>query len=84
MADALDDPQVAAVTTVIFLFALAILLFPDGRLNRWWTWVLWAYLVPVVVVTLGVGRQHRRHQAASGAGRTRELRVGLGQCPKMV
>ena len=38
---------------LIFLFALVILLFPDGRLTRRWTWVLWAYLVLVVVVTAG-------------------------------
>ena len=38
---------------LIFLFALVILLFPDGRLTRRWKWVLWAYLVVVVVVTAG-------------------------------
>jgi hypothetical protein len=30
---------------LIFCFALVILLFPDGRLTRGWTWVLWVYLV---------------------------------------
>jgi hypothetical protein len=38
---------------LIFLFALVILLFPDGRLTRRWKWVLWAYLVVVVTVTAG-------------------------------
>ena len=40
---------------LIFLFALVILLFPDGRLTRRWKWVLWAYLAVVVVVTAGFG-----------------------------
>jgi hypothetical protein len=40
---------------LIFLFALVILLFPDGRLTRRWKWVLWGYLVVVVVVTAGFG-----------------------------
>ena len=40
---------------LIFVFALVILLFPDGRLTRRWKWVLWAYLVVVVVVTAGFG-----------------------------
>jgi len=40
---------------LIFLFALVILLFPDGQLTRRWKWVLWAYLVVVVVVTAGFG-----------------------------
>jgi len=40
---------------LIFLFALVILLFPDGRLTRWWKWVLRAYLAVVVVVTAGFG-----------------------------
>jgi hypothetical protein len=41
-------------TSLIFVFALVILLFPDGRLTRPWKWVLWAYLIVVVVVTVGV------------------------------
>jgi hypothetical protein len=40
-------------TSLIFMFALVILLFPDGRLTRRWQWVLWAYLVVVVVTTVG-------------------------------
>ena len=40
---------------LIFLFALVILLFPDGQLTRRWKWVLWAYLVVVAVVTAGFG-----------------------------
>jgi signal transduction histidine kinase len=39
---------------LIFVIALVILLFPDGRLTRRWTWVLWAYLALVVVVTVGL------------------------------
>jgi uncharacterized membrane protein YjjB (DUF3815 family) len=40
-------------TPLIFCFALVILLFPDGRLTRRWTWVLWLYLVLVVGATVG-------------------------------
>jgi hypothetical protein len=39
--------------TVVLLFPLVILLFPDGRLTRRWTRVLRAYLVLVVVLTFG-------------------------------
>ena len=39
--------------TVILLFPLVILLFPDGRLTRRWTWVLRSYLVLVMVLTIG-------------------------------
>jgi hypothetical protein len=39
---------------LLFLFALVILLFPDGRLTRRWKWVLWAYLIVVVVATVGL------------------------------
>jgi hypothetical protein len=42
-------------TSLILVFALVILLFPDGRLTRRWKWVLWAYLAVVVVVTVGSG-----------------------------
>jgi hypothetical protein len=38
---------------LIFLVALVILPFPDGRLTRRWKWVLWAYLFLVVLVTVG-------------------------------
>ena len=34
--------------------ALVILLFPDGRLTRRWTWVMRAYLVLLTVATMGV------------------------------
>jgi hypothetical protein len=40
-------------TPLIFLFPLVVLLFPDGRLTRRWTWMLWPYVVLVVVVTAG-------------------------------
>jgi hypothetical protein len=40
-------------TPLIFVFALVILLFPDGRLARRWMWALWAYLVLVALVTMG-------------------------------
>jgi len=33
-----------AGTPLICVFALVILLFPDGRLTRRWAWVLWCYL----------------------------------------
>jgi len=39
---------------LLFVFALVILLFPDGRLPRRWTWVLWFYLAVVVVATVGI------------------------------
>jgi hypothetical protein len=39
--------------TVLLLFPLVILLFPDGRLTRPWTWVLRSYLLLVVVLTVG-------------------------------
>jgi hypothetical protein len=39
---------------LLFVFALVILLFPDGRLPRRWTWVLWLYLAVVVVATVGI------------------------------
>ena len=41
-------------TPLVFLFPLVVLLFPDGRLTRRWTWMLWSYLVLVVVVTAGL------------------------------
>ena len=40
--------------TVLLLSPLVILLFPDGRLTRAWTWVLRSYLVLVVVLTVGI------------------------------
>jgi hypothetical protein len=39
---------------LLFVFVLVILLFPDGRLSRRWTWVLWLYLAAVVVATVGL------------------------------
>ena len=39
---------------LLFLFAAVILLFPDGRLARPWKWVLWAYLVVVLLATVGL------------------------------
>jgi hypothetical protein len=38
---------------LIFCFGLVILLFPDGRLNRRWTWVLRLYVVLTVAATVG-------------------------------
>ena len=39
---------------MLFVFALIILLFPDGRLSRRWTWVLWLYVAVAVVATVGL------------------------------
>ena len=39
---------------LLFVFALIILLFPDGRLSRRWTWVLWLYVAVAVVATVGL------------------------------
>jgi hypothetical protein len=39
---------------VLLLFPLVILLFPDGRLTRPWTWVLRSYLVLVIVLIVGI------------------------------
>ena len=39
---------------LLFWFALIILLFPDGRLNRGWTWVLRCYLVLSLGITVGL------------------------------
>jgi hypothetical protein len=39
---------------LLFLFALVILLFPDGRLTRPWKWVLWLYLAVVLVAVVGL------------------------------
>jgi hypothetical protein len=52
-------------TPLIFLVALVILLFPDGRLTRRWKWVLWAYLVLVVAVAAGFAA----NEAGTLAGR---------------
>jgi hypothetical protein len=41
--------------SLLFLFALVILLFPDGRLTRRWRWVLWAYLAVVLLFMVGLG-----------------------------
>ncbi len=43
-----------AGTPLIFVVVLVVLLFPDGRLPRRWTWVLWLYVAVVMVVSLGV------------------------------
>jgi hypothetical protein len=43
-----------AGTPLICVFALVILLFPDGQLTRRWTWVLWSYLAVVAVAAVGV------------------------------
>ena len=43
-----------AAEPLISLFALVILLFPDGRLTRRWAWVMWAYLVLVAVSTVSL------------------------------
>jgi hypothetical protein len=43
-----------AGTPLICVFALVILLFPDGRLTRRWAWVLWSYLAVVGVAAVGV------------------------------
>jgi hypothetical protein len=40
-------------TPLIFIFPLAVLLFPDGQLTRRWTVVLWVYLAVVTVATAG-------------------------------
>ncbi len=39
---------------LLFVFALVILLFPDGRLPRRWTWVLWLYLAVAIVAAVGI------------------------------
>ena len=61
-------------TPLIFVFALVILLFPDGRLTRRWRWVLWAYLVLVVVVTVGFAA----NEAGTIAGRHIQVNVNGG------
>jgi uncharacterized membrane protein YjjB (DUF3815 family) len=43
-----------AGTPLICVFALVILLFPDGRLTRRSAWVLWSYLAVVAVAAVGV------------------------------
>ena len=40
-------------TPLIFCFVLIILLFPDGKLTRRWTWVLRAYLALTLVAIVG-------------------------------
>jgi hypothetical protein len=61
-------------TPLIFLLALVILLFPDGRLTRRWKWVLWAYLVLVAVVTAGFAA----NEAGTIAGRHIQVDVNGG------
>lgn len=53
---------------LIFCFALVILLFPDGRLTRGWTWVLWVYLVLSIGVAVGFGPKTNQ---PPGTSRTR-------------
>jgi hypothetical protein len=43
-----------AGTPLIFVGALVIVVFPDGRLTRRWAPVLWSYLAVVGVATVGV------------------------------
>jgi len=49
---------------LLFVVALVILLFPDGRLTRRWTWVLWLYLAVALVAAVGIAAS----QAGSIAG----------------
>jgi hypothetical protein len=58
-------------TPLIFWFALIILLFPDGRLTRRWTWVLRLY----VVLTLGATVGFVANEAGTVAGQ--HLQVDL-------
>jgi len=53
---------------LIFCFALVILLFPDGRLTRGWTWVLWVYLVLSIGVAVDFGPKTNQ---PPGTSRTR-------------
>ena len=57
--------QATAGRLLFFLFPLVILLFPDGRLTRRWTWVLWSYLLVVVVLMASLGAS----EAVTLAGR---------------
>ena len=54
----LGDTAVVLRNTIseplIFVFALVILLFPDGQLTRRWKRVLWAYLFFALVATVGL------------------------------
>jgi hypothetical protein len=56
---------------LLFIFMLVILLFPDGRLTRRWTWVLWSYLAVLLVaaVSLAAG------EAGSIAGQHIQVNV---------
>jgi hypothetical protein len=56
---------------LLFVFALVILLFPDGSLPRRWTWVLWLYLAVAVVATVGIAAG----EAGSIAGQHIEVDV---------
>ncbi len=49
---------------LLFVVALVILLFPDGRLTRRWTWILWLYLAVAIVAAVGIAAD----QAGSIAG----------------
>jgi Helix-turn-helix domain len=61
---------------VIVTFGVIILLFPDGRLTRWWRRVLWAYLAvavcwPASIYAVAVGAIAGHHiQVESGGDLT--------------
>ena len=59
---------------LLFVFALVILLFPDGRLTRRWTWVLRAYLVVVLVDIAGLAAT----EAGTIAGRHVQVNLNGG------
>ena len=54
----LGEPAVFLKDTLgemlIFVLALIIVLFPDGRLTRRWKWVLWSYVLLIAVITVGI------------------------------
>jgi hypothetical protein len=59
---------------LLFVFALVVLLFPDGRLTRPWRWVLWSYLAVATVATAGV----IANEAGTLAGRQIQVDVNGG------
>ena len=61
----------AAGPPLLCTFALVILLFPDGRLTRRWTWALWVYVAMVIVLAVGVAAG----EAGSLAGQ--HIQVGV-------
>jgi len=66
--------QATAGRLLFFLFPLVILLFPDGRLTRQWTWVLWSYLLVVVVLMASLAAS----EAVTLAGRHIQLKWLMG------